>query len=305
MPGRLPPQEYLDSIKQKKNNIIKMHLLIIKLLSEKYYEASDEEIIKFFEEEFRMVKELEDYVGITNLNNYMETFGNSVNFNKAKKRENKYDYFNSVFFIKERESDITKDKKDDGLYYYTEQGNYDPTYKEFYNIVYFNAFKNCEKWYSINRFELEYRNFITLIRDLITAGIAINFKEHKEEILNAINNTTIFENKKEEGKARNKMDCNNPHDNDKAKYREMTNRIISLSNDDELIVKDKIESSNIESSVDRLGEIETNAEEDDVNETVDLLGGRFKRKTQKRKTQKRKTQKRKTKKRNYKQKRRY
>jgi len=36
-----------------------MHLLIIKLLSEKYYEASDEEIIKFFEEEFRMVKELE------------------------------------------------------------------------------------------------------------------------------------------------------------------------------------------------------------------------------------------------------
>ena len=151
--------------------------------------------------------------------------------------------------------------------------------------------------------------FIKLIRDLITAGIAINFKKHKDEILDAITNTTIFENKKEKGKARNEMDCNNPHDNDKAKYREMTNRIISLSNDDELIVKDE-EPENIESSLERLVEIETNAGENDVNETVDLIGGRFKRKTQKRKTkkrktQKRKTQKRKTKKRNYKQKRRY
>ena len=79
-----------------------MHLLIIKLLSEKYYEASDEEIINFFEEESRMVKELEDYVGITNPNNYMKTFGNSDNFNKAKKKK-KNTIILTVFFLLKNE----------------------------------------------------------------------------------------------------------------------------------------------------------------------------------------------------------
>ena len=267
----LSDEEY-GVIKSNPNNIIIFHLLIIKYLSEKYpnlSEADKTEIYNFFNVEGQLTTELVNYVGITHegRTKYMKTFGNSTNFDKAKESEGNYDYFNSIFYIKERSEDTTTFSSD---------------------IVYLNAYKNCLEGFTINRFGRERLNFLNLIENLMVEGIRLEFKKYEKEIQDAIDKITIFQNKKEKGKDRDKRDCNNTHESDKEIYKRMAKYIASLPFDNEIT------------------DTSVNIEDPGSDETgSDVIEGGFKRKTQKRKTQKRKTQKRKTKKRNYKQKRRY
>jgi hypothetical protein len=272
-----------------------LHLLIIKYFNDNdsFTKKNEEGVVEDVNEDAitNFLKKDEFFKLLKSFDNF-ETFYNRTD-SSAKKNKGKYDLFNRIFFIKARNDDTRRFKDNEGNYYFI-----DPVYSQFddspiryYNIVYLNAYKNCADGYSLAKFDNEIYLFKRLIHDIFyifyQTGINLNFTNPK--IIEAINNTTIFENKKINGKVRDIKDCTNPHTTEIGNYITIANKL-----------KDIFEKNKKITEVQDLAQGppgEVSKENNSGSGYIDIIeGGRFtkKRKIKKRKTKKRKTKRRKT-----------
>jgi hypothetical protein len=247
-----------------------LHLLIIKYVSEQYTEKDEEgkitevmmdKIIKFMTEPGQKEKELKNYVSYNVINE------NTYNY-KAKKKKGKYDAFNNVFMIETRSDDLKKRRTPDGIYLY--KPTYEFELQEFFTIMYLNACKNCTTRYSPDLCFKDMSGFRRRMNFILDKPRDTDFTNDK--IKKAIENMTIFENKKEDGKARDIKECNKKNTTDQENYTRIAEELA------------QIDSSNKESP---------------DQPQIPTEGGRFtkKRKTKNKKTKKHKTKNKKTKRR--------